>query len=50
MGESVPASVKANIEVDLARFSGDIRREWEALRTHDGTLGFLLHFKFHAVY
>ena len=37
MGEIVPSKVNATVEVDLSRFVGDIRREWESLREHDGT-------------
>ena len=35
IGEVVPAQVKGSVEVDLSRFTGDIRQEWEALREHD---------------
>lgn len=36
IGESVPRTVDCSVVIDLNRFSGDIRREWEDLREHDG--------------
>lgn len=35
IGESHPREVRAVAEVDLSRFQGDIRAEWEELREHD---------------
>lgn len=35
LGEVVPAYVTAIIELDLSRFKGEIRDEWESLRHHD---------------
>ena len=35
IGEVVPGQVKCSVEIDLSRFSGAIRAEWEALRDHD---------------
>ena len=35
MGETVPRRVSATVNVDLAKFSGDIREEWESLKEHD---------------
>ncbi|ETO10995.1 hypothetical protein RFI_26379, partial [Reticulomyxa filosa] len=35
LGETKPAKVSAEIEVDLGPFVGDTRLEWEALKEHD---------------
>jgi hypothetical protein len=35
LGETIPAFVHCTVEVDLSRFSGEVRQEWEALREHD---------------
>jgi len=35
LGETKPAAVKAEIEIDLFRCSGAIRQEWEQIREHD---------------
>ena len=35
LGELVPRSVDCTVTVDLARFSGDMRQEWEGFREHD---------------
>ena len=35
LGETIPGHVHCTIEVDISRFSGIIRQEWEALRDHD---------------
>ena len=35
LGETIPGHVHCTIEVDISRFSGVIRQEWEALRDHD---------------
>ena len=35
LGEKTPQYVHCCVEVDLSRFSGDIRDEWEALRERD---------------
>jgi intron-binding protein aquarius len=36
LGEIVPARVSGTVTVDLSRFVGAIRAEWEAIREHDG--------------
>lgn len=36
IGELVPRSVTCSVTIDLARFTGDMRQEWEGLREHDG--------------
>lgn len=38
LGEVVPHRVSASVVIDVSRFSGDIRLEWESLREHDGEL------------
>lgn len=35
LGEVVPSAVRASIQIDLSRFRGEIRAEWESLRDHD---------------
>ena len=35
LGETIPGHVHCTIEVDISRFSGVIREEWEALRGND---------------
>lgn len=35
LGEVVPRSVDCTVTIDIARCSGDIRAEWEALRDRD---------------
>eukprot|EP01041_Mallomonas_annulata_P008643 gene8643-17828_t len=35
LGEIVPAFVTATVTIDLSRFKGEIRSEWESLRQHD---------------
>ena len=35
LGETVPRRVSATVNVDYAKFNGDIREEWESLREHD---------------
>jgi intron-binding protein aquarius len=35
LGEVVPARVSCSVEVDISRFQGAIREEWESLREHD---------------
>jgi len=35
LGETIPAYVTASVQVDLSRYKGEIRAEWEALRQHD---------------
>jgi intron-binding protein aquarius len=35
LGETIPGHVHCTIEVDISRFSGVIKQEWEALRDHD---------------
>jgi len=35
LGESIPKRVTCTVTVDLSRFVGEIRAEWEALREHD---------------
>ena len=37
LGETIPGHVHCTIEVDVSRFVGEIREEWESLRDHDGT-------------
>ena len=39
LGETIPGHVHCTIEVDVSRFVGEIREEWESLRDHDGTIG-----------
>jgi intron-binding protein aquarius len=36
VGEIIPRNVDCSITIDLSRFSGEIRQEWEDLREHDG--------------
>lgn len=36
LGEIIPRTVDCTVTVDLARFTGEIRQEWEDLREHDG--------------
>lgn len=36
LGEVVPGVVRGSVEVDLERYRGEIRSEWESLREHDG--------------
>jgi intron-binding protein aquarius len=36
LGEVVPGKVTASVEIDLSKFQGEIRGEWENLRDHDG--------------
>lgn len=36
LGETIPGHVHCTIEVDISRFTGVIREEWEGLRDHDG--------------
>lgn len=38
VGEIIPRRVDFSVTVDLSRFSGEIRNEWEDLREHDGKL------------
>lgn len=40
LGETIPGHVHCTIEVDISRFTGAIREEWEALRDHDGDKAF----------
>lgn len=35
IGEAVPAKVSAEITIDVAKYAGYIRAEWDALREHD---------------
>ena len=35
LGETKPAAVKAEIEIDLRQYGGVIREEWEQIREHD---------------
>ena len=35
LGEVVPARVSCSVEIDISRFQGEIRDEWESLRDHD---------------
>jgi intron-binding protein aquarius len=35
IGETKPAEVKAEIQLDLSQFNDHIRREWDELREHD---------------
>jgi hypothetical protein len=35
LGELIPRSVDCTVTVDLSRFSGDMRSEWEGFREHD---------------
>lgn len=36
LGEIIPRKVICSVDVDIARFTGVIRGEWESLREHDG--------------
>lgn len=35
LGEVVPRNVDCTVTVDISRFSGDMRAEWEGFREHD---------------
>ena len=35
LGELVPGRVSCGVEIDLTKFQGEIRGEWESLREHD---------------
>jgi intron-binding protein aquarius len=35
IGQVIPGRVTCSIEVDISRFSGDVKGEWEGLRDHD---------------
>lgn len=36
LGEVVPGKVTCSVEIDVSKFQGEIRQEWESLREHDG--------------
>lgn len=42
LGEVVPGKVTASVEIDVSKFEGEIRAEWESLREHDGICTILL--------
>ncbi len=35
LGEIIPSKVTCSVTVDLSRFNGDIRQEWEDIKEHD---------------
>lgn len=35
LGEIIPSKVTCSVTVDLSRFNGDIRQEWENIKEHD---------------
>jgi hypothetical protein len=35
LGETLPRKVDCTVTVDISRFSGDMRAEWEGFREHD---------------
>jgi hypothetical protein len=38
IGDVFPSEVRAIVEIDLGRFQGDIRAEWESLKERDGSI------------